>query len=67
LAKRIVGERNWLGGMALSQVDAPLWLRPAHVTRESVAPLGAPDPGGATEAVFQVPLLLGARQIARTA
>src|SRR5437660_12258507 len=53
--------------MALSRVDAPLWLRSAHVARETVAPLGTPDPGGTTEAVFQVPLLLGARQIARTA
>jgi len=51
----------------LSRVDAPLWLRAADVTPKFLAPLGTTDPGGTTEAVFQVPLLLGARQIAWTA
>src|SRR5947199_161596 len=67
LARRVVNGRNWLGGMALSRVDAALWLRAADVASKPVAPLGTPDPGGRTEAVFQVPLLLGARQIARSA
>src|SRR5207247_8856462 len=55
LAKRVVGGRNWLGGMALSRVDAALWLRAADVAPKFLAPLAAPNRAGTPDELFKVP------------